>query len=364
VTRPRVVHVVVAGEVGGAERMVMDLANSDGTGADHSFALLTPNQRLAGLLRGAGRMVHDRGRVREGPLPFLWRAFGPQDTDWIASVMRHERADIAHLHTFGSQVVGTRAALRAGARVLRTEHSTRAFDDPSCWPFSRWSLARAHACVAVSEAVRMVATARAPWAETKMRVVPNGVDTDRFAPRDRPTGSAVITFVLVGRLDRRKGVDLAIEAVARVPEARLDIVGDGEERRALEQLAAKRGVLQRVVFHGYVEDSRAIVARADAALCSSRSEGLGLALLEAMSMARPVVGFAVGGVPEIVRDNATGLLSRAGDVAALAARMREACESRDRLRELGEAARRHVVERFSAHAMRCRYADVYASLVS
>jgi glycosyltransferase involved in cell wall biosynthesis len=197
-----------------------------------------------------------------------------------------------------------------------------------------------------------------------MRVVPNGVDTDRFAPRAASTSCEDFTFVLIGRLERRKGVDLAIEALARVPEIRLEVVGEGEQRAALERLAVGLGVRRRVLFHGYVEDARPIVAAADAALCSSRSEGLGMALLEAMSMGRPAVGFAVGGVPEIVKDDRTGLLSPAGDVEALAARMREAASSRDRMRALGEAAHRHVIERFSARAMRARYADVYASLVS
>jgi L-malate glycosyltransferase len=362
VNHPRVVHVVVAGEIGGAERMLIDLASrSEHDGDGHAVALLTPNARLARLTRDAGLRVHDRGRVSEGALPFLWRTLGPRDVAWIACVLARERADIAHLHTFASQVVGTRAALRVGARVLRTEHSTRAFDDPTCWPFSRWSLARADACVAVSEHVRNTATARAPWARQKMRVVPNGVDTDRFAPRE-PTRPVDFTFVLVGRLERRKGVDLAIEALARVPQARLEIVGDGAQRTALEYLVRARGVERRVRFHGYVDDGRSIIAQADAALCSSRSEGLGIALLEAMAMARPVVGFAVGGVPEIVTDEHTGLLARARDIDGLAARMHEAVRSTDRLRTLGQAARDHVVERFSVHAMRARYADVYAAL--
>jgi glycosyltransferase involved in cell wall biosynthesis len=362
VNHPRVVHVVVAGEIGGAERMLVDLASRSGPNGDvHAIALLTPSARLTRLTRDAGLRVHDRGSVREGPLAFLWRTLGPRDTAWIASVLARERADVAHLHTFASQVVGTRAALRAGVRVLRTEHSTRAFDDPTCWPFSRWSLARADACVAVSEHVRSAATARAPWAGQKMRVVRNGVDTDRFAPRE-PTRPADFTFLLVGRLERRKGVDLAIEALERVPEARLEIVGEGDQRAALEHLARARGVEQRVRFHGHVDDGRAIIAQTDAALCSSRSEGLGIALLEAMAMARPVVGFAVGGVPEIVTDEHTGLLVRAGDIEALAARMREAARSSDRLRALGRAARERVVERFSVHTMRAGYADVYAAL--
>jgi glycosyltransferase involved in cell wall biosynthesis len=356
---------VVAGEIGGAERMLMDLAHrSETSRVDHALALVTPNGRLARILKDAELSVHRLGGpVREGPLPFLWQALGPRHAGWIASVLDRERADIAHLHTFASQVVGTRAARRAGARVLRTEHSTRAFDDPSCWPFSRWSLARAQASVAVSEHVRGALVARAPWAADKVRVVPNGVDPERFAPREVAHAPA-FTFVLVGRLEKRKGVDLAIAALAGVAGARLDVIGDGAQRGALEELAIRRGVADRVRFHGHVEDPRDLVARADTALCSSRSEGLGIALLEAMAMARPVVGFAVGGVPEIVKDGQTGLLAQAGEVDALAARMSEATRSRDRVHTLGLAARTRVVERFSVQTMRAAYEDVYIGLAS
>jgi glycosyltransferase involved in cell wall biosynthesis len=357
----RVVHVVVAGEVGGAERMLVDLASGEGTGAAHAVALLTPNDALRRMLRSAGLRVHDRGPVREGPLPYLWRTLGRRDVAWIARVIQGEAARVAHLHTFGSQVVGTRAALRAGARVLRTEHSTRVYDDPSCWPFSRWSLARADACVAVSDHVRAVAAARAPWAAARVRVVHNGVDVARFAARDEPKAGE-FTFVLVGRLERRKGVDLALQALARVPGARLEVVGDGEERAPLERAARELGVEHRARFHGYVADARPLLARAHAALCASRDEGLGIALLEAMAMGLPVVGFAVGGVPEIVEDGVTGALCARGDVGALAAVMREARGARDRLAAMGGAASARVRQRFSVAAMRAGYGAVYAEL--
>jgi glycosyltransferase involved in cell wall biosynthesis len=361
----RVLHVVVAGEVGGAERMLVDLASRPGpTGVEHAIALRTPTETLRRLLRDAGVRVHDRGPSREGPLSFLRSTLGRSDVAWLRDVLAQERASVVHLHTFASQVVGTRAGLLAGARVLRTEHSTRVYDDPSCWPFSRWSLARVDASVAVSDHVRAVALARAPWAAGKMTVVRNGVDTARFAPatRDARDRDAPFTFVLVGRLEPRKGVDLAVEALVSVPGARLDVVGEGDERSALESRARALGVQARVRFHGHVADPRPLLAGADAALCASRSEGLGIALLEAMATGLPVVGFAVGGVPEIVDDGRTGLLCAPGDVRALAATMRSAMSARDRLRTMGADACRAVVERFSVDAMCDGYADVYARL--
>jgi glycosyltransferase involved in cell wall biosynthesis len=356
----RVVHVVVAGEIGGAERMLVELASREHS-AEHVIALFTPSDGLRHLLRRAGLQVHDRGRVREGPLPFLWRSLGAQDVAWLVRVLHDEGAGVVHLHTFASQVLGTRAARRAGLRVVRTEHSTRVYDDPSCWPFSRWSLARTDAAVAVSEHVRAVALARAPWAADRMTVIPNGVDADHFAPRQGPAPAGFV-FAVVGRLETRKGIDRAIDAIASVPGARLEIIGDGAERGALESLARRRGVAERVRFHGYVDDTRPVLSRARAVLCTSRSEGLGIALLEGMAMGLPVVGFAVGGVPEIVRDGETGLLCPPDDAGALAEKMRRATTLGSTLETMGAAARARVVEHFSVEAMCAGYARVYARL--
>jgi glycosyltransferase involved in cell wall biosynthesis len=355
----KVVHVVVAGEIGGAERMLCDLASRpEESGADHVIALMTPNDGLLQLFEGAGLRVHDRGRVRENPAAFLWRSLGPIDTRWLEGILRSERATVAHLHTFASQVIGTRAARRVNARIVRTEHSTRAYDDPSCWPFSRWSLRRTDACVAISAHVRAVAIAKAPWIAGKTRVIMNGVDTARFSPR-AVAMPAMFTFVLVGRLERRKGVDLAIEALSHAPGAHLEVVGDGDERGALEALVRERGMTGRVRFHGHLADPRSVVAASHAALSSSRKEGLGLANLEAMAMARPVVAFPVGGVPEIVTDEKTGFISRENTVHSLAARMRDAMNKRSRTASLGEAARAFVVERGSIEGMCRAYGEVY-----
>jgi glycosyltransferase involved in cell wall biosynthesis len=284
-------------------------------------------------------------------------------------VIAKRGASIAHLHTFASQVVGTRAARRAGARVVRTEHSTRVYDDPSCWPFSRWSLARADAVVAISEHVARVALARAPWAAARLRVVPNGVDVERFAAAppapesSPPSGSpAPLRFVSLGRLDRRKGLDVALDALALVPHAVLDVVGDGDQRALLEAHAALVGVADRVRFLGWVDDVRASIAAADVALSSARAEGLGIALLEAMAMERAVVALPTGGVPEIVMDGSTGWLAHGHGAEALARVMQDAVDRRDEVSRRGQRARRNVVERFSIDAMRRGYEATYDAL--
>jgi glycosyltransferase involved in cell wall biosynthesis len=341
--------------------MLVDLATRPrATGVEHAVALFGSHPAVAALCREAGLRVHERGLPHDGPLPFLWGSLAPFDVRWLERVLREERAGVVHLHTAASQVPGTRAALRCGLPVVRTEHSTRAFVDPSLWPFARWALRRSTASVAVSEHVRRIAERRAPWASARMRVVRNGVDVARFSPVGRRR-EGPFTFVAVGRLEPRKGLDVAIAALARIRGARLAIVGDGPSRASLEELACvvAKG---RVTFHGFSRDPRRHLADADAALCSARSEGLGIALLEAMATGLPVVGFAVGGVPEIVSDGRTGLLTRGCDVASLAEVMNQATANPGRVRALGEAARARVVACFSAAAMCEGYARTYAEV--
>lgn len=367
-TAAPVVHVVAAGEIGGAERMLVDLCR--GAERPTSIALLSPNAELRALFRDHGLVVDDRGeRVREGPVPFLRSTFGRADVDWLASVLRARGARVVQLHTFASQVLGTRAAalVREGRRlaVVRTEHSTRVYDDPSCWPFSQWSLARADAIVCISEHVREAALRRSLRRATSkrgLRVIHNGVDPHHFTARPPPPRAGLVRFVALGRLDPRKGLDLALEAMTLVPKAALDIVGDGEERGALEGRARALGLTDRVRFLGYRDDVRDAIEDADVVLSSAREEGLGVAILEAMAMARPVVAVPVGGILEIVAEGETGWLADVRSARALARAMGAAIDRPDERERRGSAARARVVARFSVESMRQAYEALYGEL--
>ena len=360
----RVLHVVVAGEVGGAERMLADLVTHPGeTGADHAIALFSPCETVHRFFAKLppGVPVFDPGRTSEGALGTLWRTFAPRDAEWLAGCVRRSRASLVHLHTFGSHVVGVRAARAASVPVLRTEHSTRVYDDPSCWPFSRWSLVRTSVAVAVSRHVRARAIARAEALGEPMRVIHNGVDIDAFVPSAVPDDGRPFTFLCVGRLEPRKGIDLAIDAMRSVPGARLDVVGEGVEGPRLSKRVRELGLVSRVRFFGRVDDVRPFIASAHALVSSSREEGLGIANLEAMACARPVVALPTGGIPEIVSDGETGFLAAAKDAEALAARMRDVMRAAD-LPAIGHRARKFVEKNASSVAMRHAYGRIYEEL--
>jgi glycosyltransferase involved in cell wall biosynthesis len=351
-------HVVVGGDIGGAERVVADLATrSEQTGAEHQVALITPNRALASYFAKAGVRVHDRGPARENPLTYLYRSLGPADVAWLSERLAGDAIDVVHTHTFGSHVLGTRAARRTRRPQLRTEHHVMHYFDTSSSPFTRWAAARTDRFVAVSEYVKRVLAKAAPRVTDRMTVVRNGVDTAYFSPRERGDGDFCLG--LVCRLTGWKRVHLAIEAAA-LSGVELVIIGDGEERKRLEALARARGA--RVRFVGFQIDPRAFVATCDAILSTAESEPLGLSVLEALAMGRPVIAFATGGIPEIVEDEVTGMLVREATAAALARVIDRARRDRSSLVRMGASARRFVVEHCSIDRMCQGYAAAYEAV--
>jgi glycosyltransferase involved in cell wall biosynthesis len=356
--RLRVMHVVVGGDIGGAERVVADLATRpEQTGADHQVALITPNRALASYFAKAGVRVHDRGPARETPLAYLYRSLGPADVAWLAERLTGDAIDVVHTHTFGSHVLGTRAARRVRRPQLRTEHHVMHYFESSSSPFTRWAAARTDRFVAVSEYVRRVLVKAAPRLAERMAVVRNGVDTAYFSPRDRGLGDFCVGVVC--RLTGWKRVHLAVEAAA-LSGTELLVVGDGEERGRLEALARDRGA--RVRFVGFQADPRAFVAGCDAILSTADSEPLGLSVLEALAMARPVIAFATGGIPEIVENEVTGMLVSEATAAALAQVIDRARSDRSSLERMGGSARRFVVEHCSIDRMCQGYAAAYEAV--
>jgi glycosyltransferase involved in cell wall biosynthesis len=136
------------------------------------------------------------------------------------------------------------------------------------------------------------------------------------------------TFVFVGRLTQQKALQVALEAVAQVPAAKLVLVGEGPERGAVERAASDSRLAGRVRLVGSLPRDQALrfVVGARAALLSSAWENLPHATVEALAVGTPVVATAVGGVPEVVHDGENGLLVPPNDPAALAAAMRRMLE--------------------------------------
>lgn len=351
-------HVVVAGDIGGAERLLVDLATRpERTDADHEVALVTPNRSLVAYFADARLKIHDRGHVHEGPLAFIRTALGPTDVAWLAALLVERDIDVVHTHTLGSHVLGTRAAVRSRRPQVRTEHHVTHYRDPSSSPFTRWAAARTDRFVAVSDYVLRVLGRTAPSVARRTTVVRNGVDAEYWRPRPRSDDGFRVGVVC--RLTAWKRVDLVVRAAASAG-VELWVVGDGEERARLEALARRGG--GRFRFWGRQPDPRPFIAECDAIVSASKGEPLGLSLLESLAMERPVIAFAEGGVPEIVEDMSSGVLVRESTVAALTEALGMARRNRASLPRMGAAGRAFVIARCTVERMCEEYRSVYRSL--
>ena len=201
--------------------------------------------------------------------------------------------------------------------------------------------------------------------DSKIVVVHPAVDAERFHPRvdgsvvrRRYAGAGDVVLLSVGRLQRRKGHDIAIQAIAslrtQVPNLRYVIAGDGEERERLERLVDEHHLRDRVYFAGVVADDElpAHYAACDIFLMPNRIddgdlEGFGIVFLEAAASGRPTIGGDSGGVPEAVDRDVTGLLVDGSRVQAVASAIRDLATSEERRGRMGLAGRVRAQRCFS-----------------
>ncbi len=148
-----------------------------------------------------------------------------------------------------------------------------------------------------------------------------------------------------------------------MPRARFLIVGDGERRQALEQLVDALGLRTATHFLGWRADLDRLYADLDVVVLTSRNEGSPVALIEAMAAGVPVVSTAVGGVPDVVEDGASGILAAMDDDAALAAGVLAVLADRDRAAAMGRHGRARVVATYSAERLVADIEALYTTLV-
>jgi len=289
------------------------------------------------------------------PLPPLRRPGpGAIRSAWALAQLARA-AEAALIHANGTRAMAYAAAAgRLAARPtlwhVRIAESDGLLDRALC--------AAATAVIATSRAVAR----RFHWAGAKVRLVPNGVDLKRFAPRppsaalraslDVPRSAPVA--LSIGRHVPEKGYRHLVDAALLVERARAGVhwvlVGAGELSPELEAQARRLGLAGLLHFAGWRDDVADVLALADVFVLPSESEGFGRVLVEAMAMARPVVATVVGGIPDIVLAGQTGLLVPPADPVALAGAVQALLDDPPRAARLGAAGRARAESTFSLGA--------------
>lgn len=231
-----------------------------------------------------------------------------------------------------------------------------------CAPVTRLLWSEAVAVVANSGGLRATAERFAP--DLPILEIPNGVDTERFAPAP-PREGAPQHLLFVGRLARQKGVDVLLEALAKIAALpwRLTIAGDGPERAALAEQAARLGLAKRVHFRGWVqrEELPELYRSADVFVFPSHDEGMPNVVLEAMASGLPIVATQVPGNDELVREN--GRLVPAGDPSSFAEALAPLLTDASLRRMLGERSRSLTLAHHSWAAPAAAYETLFTNIV-
>ncbi len=344
-------------------------------GAEQIAGLIrTPPGGKSGLVKMAGDLLvqlirHPVATARTTGWALEWtvRERDPRTLaalPYAAHLARHATA--AHLHAHFANTPATTAVLAAGMSGRTASYTAHARD---LWVVTSPAFLRAKTrrCTFAAGETTYAADQirqRAGWlvpAHTVTNIVPTPEPASLEGPRD----PALI--VVTARLVEKKGLDLLLRAVAELPSARLEIIGDGPDRASLEALSAELGLADRVVFRGALtyDDVRATLARASIFALPAReaadgdTDGLPVAILEAMAHRLAVVSTPIAGIPEAIVDGETGRLVPPEDVAALTAALAELLADGELRTRLGAAAADYVGARHSGPANAAQLAELF-----
>ena len=363
--RLRVLHIVESLELGGMERMIATLARASAeTGVQAGVMTTKRLGPVADELRAAGIPVFDAA-VRTSPPDYL--AFRG-----LARHIRGFAPDVVHTHNTAALLFGATGARLAGVRtVVHTEHG-RVFPDRTLYMVAERLVATmVWRLVGVSDAMSRALIEHEHMPRARVLTIPNGVlppvpatpDSVHAARASMGLAANARVIGVGARLVWEKGLDVLLRAlpavIRRVPETVLVIAGDGPEGPSLRALASELALGDRVRFLGVRSDLGTLINAFDVVTLPSLSEGLPMALLEAMAAERPIVASRIGAMPEALDGGGAGLLIPANDVGALAAALEELLANPERGRALGVAARRRFDERYTAAAMARAYAVTY-----
>jgi glycosyltransferase involved in cell wall biosynthesis len=331
------------------------------------------------------------------------RLLNPRGLGRLAADVMRERRALAELargaslvHSNTSVILGGGAAAKA-VSVPHVVHVREIYDGAAtglaarAWPIVRGRLMQAHARICVSVAVAeqfaegdrnfssgthvlhdgLTRIPRAhPARGADRRTDPDARDTGGALRDELHIGPDTFVVAVLGRIADWKGQDVLVRALAEPALAEAGAVGliagdayPGEAAPDIAGLAAALGVTDRVRLLGFRRDPGDVLAAVDVvAVPSTRPDPLPNSAIEALAAGRPVVAAAHGGLPEIVRDRATGLLVRPGDPAALAKALRELADDPERRAAMGRAAAADARERFGLERMLDEVEGIYATL--
>jgi glycosyltransferase involved in cell wall biosynthesis len=368
--RKRVLHLRKSEGFYGAERVILSLAKGSWNHGIVSWIGCINDSR------NPCPALYDEA-LRQGLRAFLLPCSMRLDPLCLRNIVKTAvslKVNVIHSHGFKADFYGFFAARTLGIPVISTQHGwTKSNRLIRAWELADLVLLRRFSkVVGVSEEIRSILVKRGVSARI-VEHIPNGIGipplgkkSAQFLKSLDATPAAPIIGI-IGRLSMEKGHRDFLTAAVKVhrlrPDARFWIVGGGTLRDDLAAYAGTLGIGEAVRFLDFRNDMERVCAHLDIVVSASLREGVPLALLEAMAMARPVISTKVGGIPSFIRDGFNGILVPPQNPIMMADRVVDLLDHPLKREALGLRARRTITDRFSSDRMSAEYARIYRELI-
>jgi len=369
--RLRIAFIIKSMEIGGSQtHLVQVLRLLDRNRFDPVLYCLSGDGVLLDRVREMGVAIETPGAGRG------FRGMDlPSRVVALTRSLRLQKPDLVHTYLLRANLVGAISARLAGVRQIMVSkrgcHWRKGFELIS----ARIGNSLARRIMVNADAVRDFVHDNEGCPVSKMVVIPSGVDTDRFAPAAAAGGASSLGLPedrrlvgIVTRMRVRKGVEEFIRAMGQVrrtfPNAHGVIVGEVELDADLRALVRDLDLHEHLTLLGRRSDMPDVYSAFEIFVLSSHDEGMSNAILEAMSMEKPVVATEVGGTGEVIRHGQSGWLVPPKDPEALAAGIEQALADPSVARTMGKLGRRIVVEKFSAQSMVQSMERLYLEMIA
>lgn len=353
----KIVHIIGRLGYGGAERLLLDICRKmDRDRFDVRVVSLQGGGPLLDLFEQANVPVTIFYKKHKGDFRVIKQT---------KAYLKKIKPDIVHTHLFLGDFFGGIAALRAGCtRIVSTKHDI--MSEGFIRDFlSRYIRRKFSKIIAISHATRDFIVKKEKISIDNIVVIYNGIDMSKFhGDAETILRKDVITIGSIGRLSKEKGHKHLIRASRFIRDShwKMLLVGDGPMRNELEHAVHLLDLEDKVTFVGVVADVRPYLHDIDVFVLPSVSEGLSLAVIEAAATGAFVIATNVGGVPEIIRDNETGLLFQPKNIEQLVKHLNWVFENRNEARAMAKRLQEETTKRFDINTIIHEYEAMYDAL--
>jgi glycosyltransferase involved in cell wall biosynthesis len=287
----------------------------------------------------------------------------------VYKILRHEKPCLLHANSSKAGIVGRIAARFADVPSVFTAHGWAFSEGVSArraW-IAKWTEKLVSPCarkiICVSHYDRNLALKNGVGRTAQLVTIHNGIPDTKTSLAAH--FNVIQRIIMVARFAPPKDYTTLLRAIANFKsnELQLECVGDGPQLNPARQLAQQLGLQDRVKFHGARSDVAEILQSADIFVLLTRWEGLPISILEAMRAGLPVVATRVGGVPEAVEDQVTGLLVERSDTEGVVKALRTLTSQPHLRKQMGQAGRERFLRLFSSHHMALETGKIYANII-